>query len=174
MKVDNTTNVAFNQKRNTVRITTKDRFAVSSVWIADMLHVPFGVSFMCDLHCLNVPCSVHVARRSSQICDIEGELSSRLSPRFFATSVRSIFCIMPVLTPLARPPYVYLVLRLARFLVSSLKLALRWRNRHVRRRQHGAQFADLVAHRARLHRRQCCANEYARQLDRLLLQDKLE
>ena len=44
MKVDNTTNVAFNQKRNTVRITTKDRFTVGSVWIADMLHVPFGVS----------------------------------------------------------------------------------------------------------------------------------
>jgi hypothetical protein len=44
MKVDNTTNVAFNQKRNTVRISTKDKFAVGSVWIADMLHVPFGVS----------------------------------------------------------------------------------------------------------------------------------
>ena len=44
MKVDNKTNVALNQKRNTVRITTKDRFAVGSVWIADMLHVPFGVS----------------------------------------------------------------------------------------------------------------------------------
>jgi hypothetical protein len=46
MKVDNTTNVAFNQKRNTVRITTKDRFTVGSVWIADMLHVPFGVSLL--------------------------------------------------------------------------------------------------------------------------------
>lgn len=44
MKVDNKTNVAFNQKRNTVRITSKDRFAVGSVWIADMLHVPFGCS----------------------------------------------------------------------------------------------------------------------------------
>ena len=44
MKVDNKTNVAFNEKRNTVRISTKDRFAVGSVWIADMLHVPFGVS----------------------------------------------------------------------------------------------------------------------------------
>jgi hypothetical protein len=46
MKVDNTTNVAFNQKRNAVRITTKDRFTVGSVWIADMLHVPFGVSLL--------------------------------------------------------------------------------------------------------------------------------
>jgi hypothetical protein len=44
MKVDNTTVVSFNEKRNTVRISTKDRFAVGSVWIADMLHVPFGVS----------------------------------------------------------------------------------------------------------------------------------
>ncbi|KAF8464992.1 glycoside hydrolase family 16 protein [Russula ochroleuca] len=44
MKVDNKTNVAFNDKRNTVRISTKDRFAVGSVWIADMLHVPFGCS----------------------------------------------------------------------------------------------------------------------------------
>ena len=44
MKVDNTTAVPFNDKRNTVRISTKDRFAVGSVWIADMLHVPFGVN----------------------------------------------------------------------------------------------------------------------------------
>jgi len=51
MKVDNKTNVAFNQKRNTVRISTKDRFAVGSVWIADMLHVPFGVSLSSNLSC---------------------------------------------------------------------------------------------------------------------------
>jgi len=44
IKVDNATNVAFNQKRNTVRITSQDRFAVGSVWVADMLHVPFGCS----------------------------------------------------------------------------------------------------------------------------------
>jgi hypothetical protein len=44
MKVDNMTVVPFNDKRNTVRITTKDRFPVGSMWIADMLHVPFGVS----------------------------------------------------------------------------------------------------------------------------------
>jgi hypothetical protein len=44
MKVDNTTVVPLNDKRNTVRISTKDRFAVGSVWIADMLHVPFGVN----------------------------------------------------------------------------------------------------------------------------------
>jgi len=44
MKVDNTTKVPFNEKRHTVRISTKDRFAVRSVWITDMLHVPFGCS----------------------------------------------------------------------------------------------------------------------------------
>ena len=66
------------------------------------------------------------------------------------------------------------VLRLARLLVSSPKLAHRRRNRHVRRRQHGAQLADLAPHRARLHRRQRGANEHPRQFDRLLLQDKLE
>ncbi|TFY77831.1 hypothetical protein EWM64_g6179 [Hericium alpestre] len=44
MKVDNTSQVAFNQKRNTIRISSKDRFAVGSVWVADMLHVPFGCS----------------------------------------------------------------------------------------------------------------------------------
>ncbi|KAF8532007.1 glycoside hydrolase family 16 protein [Gautieria morchelliformis] len=44
IKVDNTTNVPFNQKRNTVRISTTDSYGVGSVWVADMLHVPFGCS----------------------------------------------------------------------------------------------------------------------------------
>ncbi|KAJ8081049.1 hypothetical protein PM082_017889 [Marasmius tenuissimus] len=44
IKVDNTTQVPFNEKRNTVRITTKDRFSVGSVWVADMYHVPYGCS----------------------------------------------------------------------------------------------------------------------------------
>lgn len=44
MKVDNISTVAFNQKRNTIRINTKDRYDVGSVWITDMLHVPFGCS----------------------------------------------------------------------------------------------------------------------------------
>ncbi|KAF9265278.1 glycoside hydrolase family 16 protein, partial [Marasmius fiardii PR-910] len=44
IKVDNTTRVPFNQKRNTVRMTSKDRFAMGSVWVADMYHVPFGCS----------------------------------------------------------------------------------------------------------------------------------
>jgi len=44
IKVDNTTTVPFNDKRNTVRISSKDRYGVGSVWIADMYHVPFGCS----------------------------------------------------------------------------------------------------------------------------------
>ncbi|TDL19676.1 hypothetical protein BD410DRAFT_791798 [Rickenella mellea] len=44
MRVDNTTTLKLGQKRNSVRISSKDRFAVGSVWVADMLHVPFGCS----------------------------------------------------------------------------------------------------------------------------------
>ena len=44
IKVDNTTKVSPGQKRNTVRIATKDQFTIGSVWVADMHHVPYGVS----------------------------------------------------------------------------------------------------------------------------------
>ncbi|KAF7299455.1 GH16 domain-containing protein [Mycena indigotica] len=44
IKVDNTSTVLFNDKRNTVRISSKDEFEVGSVWVADMYHVPFGCS----------------------------------------------------------------------------------------------------------------------------------
>jgi hypothetical protein len=43
IKVDNTSTVPYNQKRNTVRISTNDKFSVGSVWTVDMLHVPYGV-----------------------------------------------------------------------------------------------------------------------------------
>ena len=43
IKVDNTTVVPAGADRDTIRITTTDSYAVGSVWIADMLHVPFGV-----------------------------------------------------------------------------------------------------------------------------------
>lgn len=43
MKVDNTSQVSFNDNRNSVRITTNDRYAVGSLWLVDMVHVPFGV-----------------------------------------------------------------------------------------------------------------------------------
>jgi hypothetical protein len=64
LKVDNSTNVPFNEKRNTVgltsalnqetaqpkffppqvRITTQDSFPVGSVFLLDALHVPYGCS----------------------------------------------------------------------------------------------------------------------------------
>ncbi|KAJ7109083.1 glycoside hydrolase family 16 protein [Mycena crocata] len=44
IKVDNTSTVAYNDKRNTVRISSKNQFDVGSVWIADMYHVPYGCS----------------------------------------------------------------------------------------------------------------------------------
>lgn len=110
MKVDNKTNVALNQKRNTVRITTKDRFAVGSVWIADMLHVPFGVSlFVVSLAAVVVAVSQPAASCLYKFpalhpkSGIDGEPSSGLSPRVFSTtSGTSTFCIMHILTPLAR------------------------------------------------------------------------
>ncbi|KAF8067625.1 glycoside hydrolase family 16 protein [Lyophyllum atratum] len=44
LKVDNTHNVEFNQKRNSIRITTQAAYAVGSLWISDMVHIPFGCS----------------------------------------------------------------------------------------------------------------------------------
>ncbi|KAF8799405.1 hypothetical protein BYT27DRAFT_7003199, partial [Phlegmacium glaucopus] len=44
IKVDNTSTVVFNYKRDTVRIQTSDLFSVGSVWTADILHVPYGCS----------------------------------------------------------------------------------------------------------------------------------
>lgn len=44
MKVDNSSTLNFNDKRNAIRISTTDRYTVGSLWIADMLHVPYGVS----------------------------------------------------------------------------------------------------------------------------------
>lgn len=43
MKVDNTTKLTFGQNRNSVRIVSKQQFTVGSVFIADMLHIPYGV-----------------------------------------------------------------------------------------------------------------------------------
>jgi len=44
LKVDDVSNVAPNQKRNTVRITTQAAYNVGSLWIADIIHLPFGCS----------------------------------------------------------------------------------------------------------------------------------
>ncbi|KAF9003228.1 hypothetical protein BDQ17DRAFT_489203 [Cyathus striatus] len=51
MKVDNTSNVPFNEKRAAelthrpqIRITTQASYGVGSLWIADFLHIPYGCS----------------------------------------------------------------------------------------------------------------------------------
>ncbi|KAI8990389.1 concanavalin A-like lectin/glucanase domain-containing protein [Trametes punicea] len=44
IKVDNTTFVPFNFKRNSVKIITHDFFPIGSVFIFDALHLPFGCS----------------------------------------------------------------------------------------------------------------------------------
>ncbi|KAG5644551.1 hypothetical protein DXG03_008206 [Asterophora parasitica] len=40
IKVDSTSEVPYNEKRNTVRMSSNARYGVGSVWVADMLHVP--------------------------------------------------------------------------------------------------------------------------------------
>jgi len=44
MKVDNSSSVSVGQNRNSVRINTQDHFTVGSLWVTDMLHVPYGCS----------------------------------------------------------------------------------------------------------------------------------
>ncbi|KAI9573503.1 glycoside hydrolase family 16 protein [Boletus coccyginus] len=44
IRVDNFTTVPYNDKRNTVRITTNDSFATGSLFVTDMYHVPYGCS----------------------------------------------------------------------------------------------------------------------------------
>lgn len=44
LKVDNTTTVPYNEKRNSVRLASKTAFGVGSVWVLDALHTPYGCS----------------------------------------------------------------------------------------------------------------------------------
>lgn len=44
IRVDNYSTVPYNQKRNSVRITTTDAYDYGSLWIIDILHLPFGCS----------------------------------------------------------------------------------------------------------------------------------
>jgi hypothetical protein len=44
IKVDNFSNVPFNQKRNSVRITTSNSYDLGSLFIIDAVHLPFGCS----------------------------------------------------------------------------------------------------------------------------------
>ncbi|KAF8647983.1 hypothetical protein AX16_006413 [Volvariella volvacea WC 439] len=44
MRVDHTTNVPLNGRRNSVRITSRDIYELGSLWIADITHLPWGCS----------------------------------------------------------------------------------------------------------------------------------
>jgi len=44
MRVDNTTNVPWNDKRNSVRIESSHWYGVGSLWVVDIAHVPYGCS----------------------------------------------------------------------------------------------------------------------------------
>jgi len=44
MKVDNTSFVPFNEKRDSVRISTEATWGIGTVWAIDVWHAPFGVS----------------------------------------------------------------------------------------------------------------------------------
>ncbi|KDE04380.1 hypothetical protein MVLG_05172 [Microbotryum lychnidis-dioicae p1A1 Lamole] len=44
IKVDNTSTVPYNGKRDSVRITTNTNFGIGSLWVFDAYHVPYGCS----------------------------------------------------------------------------------------------------------------------------------
>lgn len=44
IKVDNTSYVPYNDKRDSVRITSKDYFETGTIWIIDAVHLPYGCS----------------------------------------------------------------------------------------------------------------------------------
>ncbi|OCF58171.1 endo-1,3(4)-beta-glucanase [Kwoniella mangroviensis CBS 10435] len=44
IRVDNFTDVAYNYKRNSVKITSQDSYDVGSVWVLDAVHLPYGCS----------------------------------------------------------------------------------------------------------------------------------
>lgn len=44
IKVDDTTTVPYNEKRNSVRLTSNDKFNLGTVWAFDVIHAPFGCS----------------------------------------------------------------------------------------------------------------------------------
>lgn len=54
LKVDNSSVVPLNQKRNSVRIETHDTYGVGSLWIVDIAHVPFGCSVSLGGQILNL------------------------------------------------------------------------------------------------------------------------
>ncbi|KAI0699209.1 concanavalin A-like lectin/glucanase domain-containing protein [Cytidiella melzeri] len=44
MRVDNTTTLSFGDNRNSIRIASKSKYTVGSLWVADILHIPYGCS----------------------------------------------------------------------------------------------------------------------------------
>ncbi|KAF9553937.1 hypothetical protein CPC08DRAFT_713314 [Agrocybe pediades] len=44
LKVDNTTDTPYPEKRDSIRITSKAAYGVGTLWIADIVHLPFGCS----------------------------------------------------------------------------------------------------------------------------------
>jgi len=45
IKVDNTSFVPWNEKRDSVRMSTQETWGVGTVWAIDVWHAPFGVRF---------------------------------------------------------------------------------------------------------------------------------
>lgn len=50
MKVDNTTTLNYGENRNSIRISSTNQYTVGSLWVADILHLPYGVSLPCVLN----------------------------------------------------------------------------------------------------------------------------
>lgn len=50
LKVDTSSNVLYNDKRNSIRIESRDRYDVGSLWIVDLSHVPSGCSVSRYVH----------------------------------------------------------------------------------------------------------------------------
>ena len=75
IKIDNTSFVPFNEKRNTVRITTKDFYDFGSLWIIDVVHLPYGCS-VC-FHSLGM----HFPLTHSRINNRSGRPSGPKAPR---------------------------------------------------------------------------------------------
>jgi hypothetical protein len=46
LKVDDTSFVPNGQKRNSVRLSSKDSFGLGTVWVLDAYHVPFGCRYV--------------------------------------------------------------------------------------------------------------------------------
>jgi hypothetical protein len=57
LKVDNNSTVKAGERRNSVRLTSVDSYAVGSLWIIDLVHLPYG----CSVRLFLVPVGFSVA-----------------------------------------------------------------------------------------------------------------